>query len=466
MYAEHYPDPVSTAQYLAKNHESLLRRTLAWQEVVFTESKLPVWLRDSLVNILYCLTEVSFWAQKKGPVPEWVLEEDGLFGLNESPRWCPQNECIPCSFYGSLPLVYFFPELQLSTIRAYKGYQRENGQPVWSFGMRTAGSVDLCSPSYREHQASTNGISLAGIVDRYLLCRDGPDKKYTKEFYPMIKKSMSYNVNLGKKGNPTYSLGEQVMAMPNAYGNLEWFEAAEPGWQGVAAHVGILRLAQLAIAERMAREVGVTVYANQCAEWTRLAAQALERRLWDPRGYYLNFFEPISGTKSEFVFGYQLDGEWIIDHHGLSSPLPAERVRTVLETIKRTNIALSRSAAVNYANPDGTVADPGGYGTYSYFPPEPMMLAMNYMYEGQKDFGLELLRRCLENIVCKWGYTWDAPNIMRGDVDTGERDAGNDYYQNMMLWSVPAAMEGQTVNGPLKPGGLVYRMIQASTKDQ
>ena len=46
---------IFTAQYLAKNHESLLRRTLAWQEVVFTESKLPVWLRDSLVNILYCL---------------------------------------------------------------------------------------------------------------------------------------------------------------------------------------------------------------------------------------------------------------------------------------------------------------------------------------------------------------------------------------------------------------------------
>ena len=90
------------------------------------------------------------------------------------------------------------------------------------------------------------------------------------------------------------------------------------------------------------------------------------------------------------------------------------------------------------------------------------MLAMNYMYEGQRDFGLELLRRCQQNIVCQCGYTWDAPNIMRADADTVETDAGNDYYQNMMLWSVPAAIGGEPVNHPAQPGGLVHTMRQAS----
>jgi len=51
---------------------------------------------------------------------------------------------------------------------------------------------------------------------------------------------------------------------------------------------------------------------------------------------------------------------------------------------------------------------------------------------------------------------------MRGDVDTGERTFGNDYYQDMMLWSMPAALEGKDLGAPSKPGGLVYRVISAA----
>jgi len=460
MYAKYYTDAEKTGDFLAQNHKDLLARTLAWQQVVYTDTKIPVWLRDSLINILYCMTEDSHWAQREEPLLAWTTEEDGLFGLNECPRGCPQIECIPCSFYGSLPLVYFWPELQLSTIRGYKQYQGEDGRPPWTFGS----PIELCAPSYTQYQSSTNGISLAGIVDRFLMCRDTEDKQYLKELYPMIKKTMDYNVNLGVVGNPTYSLGEQVMAMPNIEGNLEWFETQAPGWQGVAAHIGILRLAQLGITRRMAEEMGDTEYVKQCDEWTQLAVEALENRLWDSRGYYLNFFEPVSGNKSEFVFGYQLDGEWVLDHHGLPSPLPVERVHTVLDTIKNTNIALTKYGAVNYANPDGTVANPGGYGSYSYFPPEALMLSMNYMYEGQVEFGTELARKVWHNIFCLQGYSWDVPNIMRGDVDTGERTFGNDYYQDMMLWSLPAAIQGKDVSAPCKPGGLVDRMIKAAAK--
>ena len=107
----------------------------------------------------------------------------------------------------------------------------------------------------------------------------------------------------------------------------------------------------------------------------------MEKRLWDPRGYYLNYFDPETGQKSDYVFGYQMDGEWITDQHGLPGALPADRVRTVLETIKRTNITLSKSGAVNYARADRSLyraAEKGtwDYGAYSYFPPEALMLAM------------------------------------------------------------------------------------------
>jgi hypothetical protein len=84
------------------------------------------------------------------------------------------------------------------------------------------------------------------------------------------------------------------------------------------------------------------------------------------------------------------------------------------------------------------------------------------MYYGERDFGLDLAQKAWHNIVCRQGYTWDMPNIMRGDVDTGERTFGNDYYQDMMLWSLPAALAGETVDGPCKPGRLVGRVIRAA----
>ena len=92
------------------------------------------------------------------------------------------------------------------------------------------------------------------------------------------------------------------------------------------------------------------------------------------------------------------------------------------------------------------------------------MLAMTYMYQGEKEFGLKLAQRCWQNIVCTQRLHWDQPNIFRGDKDTGERSFGSDYYQNMMLWSLPAAIQGQDLAGPCNAGGLVDRIIKAGNE--
>jgi hypothetical protein len=60
------------------------------------------------------------------------------------------------------------------------------------------------------------------------------------------------------------------------------------------------------------------------------------------------------------------------------------------------------------------------------------------------------------------GYTWDVPLVW--EVDSGKRVYGSDYYQNMMLWSVPAVMAGQDLSGPCKPGGLVDRILKAAAQ--
>ena len=456
MYAVRHRSALEAALLLAQNHAALLGRVLAWQEEIYRDTAVPGWLQDSLINNLHLITETGMWAAAEPPIPSWVRPEDGLFGMNECPRGCPQIECIPCSFYGNIPLVYFFPELALSTLRGYKGYQYPEGAPPWIFGGVTGDTppIDFARPT-RGYQISLNGLCYAAMVDRYALCWGGPD--FTREFYSSVKRNALYTVNL----RPDYPLGDRVISMPTGNEGTEWFEAPEPGWFGMASHVGGLHLAQLRITEKMAAAAGDAAFAQHCRHLIEAGSQSMEEKLWAGT-YYLTCWEPEAGRKSDLIFGYQLDGEWVADYHGLPGVFRKDRVRRTLETIARANVALSKTGAVNYARPDGGPAPVGGYGTYSYFPPEVLMLAMNYMYEGRRDFGLDLARRAWENIVCRWGYTWDMPNIMRGDKDTGERTYGHDYYQDMMLWALPAAMSGQSMSGPLRPGGLVHRVLRAA----
>jgi uncharacterized protein (DUF608 family) len=455
-YAKKYPNPAETAELLAKNHEDLLKRILAWQQTIYTEDKLPVWLRESLVNNLNLITETSLWAAAEPPIPSWVRPEDGMFGLCESPRDCPQIECLPCSFYGNQPVVYFFPKLALSQLRGYKGYLAKNGGAVfkWGGGTELDVNMEFCDPLW-EYQDATNGISLASMVDRYGLCWG--NKNFLREFYDMVKQNAIYTVNL----RPEAEIGERVISMPTGNRGSEWFEAPEPDWSGMAAHLGGLHLAQLRIAERMAKQMGDKPFAKQCREWIEAGSRAMESKMWN-NSYYLNFWEPETGKKSDLVFGYQLDGQWAARHHGLPGVFRPDRVQTTLDTIARCNVALSKIGAINYANADGSATDIKGYGAYSYFPPELLMLAMTYMYEGRREFGLDLARRCWERQICVLRYTWDLPNILRGDKDTGERAFGHDYYQNMMLWSLPAAIAGQDFGGPCKPGGLVDKILRAA----
>ena len=464
MYAKHYPNARATARCLAENHELLLRRIIRWQEVIYGDQQIPGWLADCLINNLHLITETSIWGQGNGTLAAFGPEL-GLFGLNECPRGCAQIECIPCRFYGNMPVVYFYPEAALSTLRGYKQYQFPDGRPPWIFGGVTAGEVqnkqpyDLASPD-KGYQTVLNAACYIIMLDRYW--QTTGDDGVLEEFYDSLKRANDFSMNL----RPKYGLS-QVMSMPepgtdgHGLGDTEWFEAPEPGWKGYVTHAGAVRMAQVQVMKRMAEARGDSQYIEKCDQWLEAGAEVLEEKLWNS-AYYLNFYDPDGDIKSDLIFGYQLDGEWICDAHGVPGVFPKQRAVSTLETIRQANCALSQSGATNYANPDGSPAKVGGYGTYGYFPPELMMLAMTFMYEGERDFGMELLRDCMENIVCQWGYTWDAPNTVRGDMDTGQRHFGGDYYQNMMLWFVPAAMANENMVGPVRSGGLVDRIRQAA----
>ena len=93
------------------------------------------------------------------------------------------------------------------------------------------------------------------------------------------------------------------------------------------------------------------------------------------------------------------------------------------------------------------------------FTAEVVVLAMSYIYAGEREYGLGLARRLWENLVCRQRHPWDLPCMVHGD--TGERQTGTDYYQAMMLWALPAALEGVDLAKACAPGSFVDRVVRA-----
>jgi uncharacterized protein (DUF608 family) len=226
MYATRYPNSLAVAQMLAREHDALLHRILNWQEAIYGYAKLPVWLRETLVNYLHLITEDSLWAAAKPPIGEWCRPEDGLFATFESPRESPQLECIPVSFCGNMPVVYFFPDLALSTLRGYKAYQFPDGAAPWIFGGMThhpyTAACDMATP-IRGYQTTLNGICYAAMVDRYWL-RTGRDE-VLNELYASVKSNAIYTMNLNAGRDGVISMPTGNIDPANGERATEWVEA-------------------------------------------------------------------------------------------------------------------------------------------------------------------------------------------------------------------------------------------------
>jgi hypothetical protein len=121
----------------------------------------------------------------------------------------------------------------------------------------------------------------------------------------------------------------------------------------------------------------------------------------------------------------------------------------------------------NCANPDGTMwtGPSNAYmtGKYDYVSFQVFFLAILSIYEGHKDFGLDLLRKQLHLYCCHWGYMWDGVCCCSGYEDNGEISYGWDYWFNWSVWMAAAALAGGDFTVLLKPGGLADRVKKAGT---
>ena len=224
-------------------------------------------------------------------------------------------------------------------------------------------------------------------------------------------------------------------------------------------------MAHARMMRRWAEQLGDQEFVEEMDACLAAGAQALEEHLWTGTHYRVSN-EPETGRSHEPVFTPILTGQFLAHQHGLPGVFPQERVDQTLKMIRKACAVSQLGIPPNYLNSEGELfkAEHGGYltGSFTYVTFTTYNIALTFIYEGQKEFGMDLLRKCLEPYSCKWGYTWDSVNVLSGGGDTGERSYGTDYNQNMSLWGAPAAIAGEDMTGPTQPGGLVDRMIRAA----
>ncbi|MFH1008287.1 MAG: GH116 family glycosyl hydrolase [Candidatus Latescibacterota bacterium] len=443
MYASRFRDATDVALLVASQHRSMLDRILRWQEVIYTDGELPPWLSDVLVNSLSTIPETSFWSMDKGKLEE--AGPEGFFGQMESGRRCPAIGVIPCDFYGNLPMVYFFPELARNTLLAYSRAVRDDGAAPIALGFAGLGE------GYEIHVAM-NGVCFVDLVDR--LWRRTGDEDLLRNCYPAMKRCTTFTVT--RKPGP-----EGIISVAGAGQFQDWWEWYP--FYGMTAHVGGLHLAMLQMAGRMAEKLGDMEFSRQCQAWFEQGSKAMEEHLWNGQ-YYLLYHDPESDRRSDTIMACQLDGEWVSRFHDLPGAFSPDHVEQTLRTVRQLCMD-EIIGAFPFVTSDGnptlhmTPLEHHSVIPYAIFPPETTILGMTYLYAGDMPTGLEIIRRNWHNMVCRHGHAWDLPNMVR--PYSGRTAMGTEYYQNLSVWGVPAALARHGLAAPCQPGGLVDRIIKA-----
>jgi uncharacterized protein (DUF608 family) len=148
---------------------------------------------------------------------------------------------------------------------------------------------------------------------------------------------------------------------------------------------------------------------------------------------------------------------------GLPDPLPAAHVRSGLATIERLNMQATSYGLINGVAPDGKpfYSGLGGDGDHAknIFVGENLCAAMTFIYYGQRDTGLEIARRLYDAIAVKNRSPWNQRCLLSGE--TGMPQWGTDYYSNFVIWALPMALAGESVEQFAK-ANLVKKMTSAA----
>ena len=452
MYADRFASAEDVVDFLERGHEALLSRILAWQQIIYCETRLPGWLRDALVNNLHVLTQVCFWDRSADP-EHWC--EEGIFSSNETLLSCPQQTCLSCDLFGEWPVDLFFSALNLSKLRVLRHYQKDHGQVPSAFG---PGS-ELDMRWYDQQTPYDNQVYIQLVHANW--CTTADDAVIA-EFYESIRKCMKFLMSTDHDDDCLVDLFElDSLNYPEAKSQYH------DGWKmaGATTHVAGIWLAVLEMVERMAEQAGDNAFAAECRRWCETGRDSLENSLWnEATGSYYLFNDARGGNRSDTILADQMIGECLAFLHGMPSVFPENRQQTVLETLQRLNVATTPIGIRVAVRPEAVTDEESGYTGIGVIPAYSTLVpAVNMALNGNAERGLGIVERVWRRMTRDLNMTWNMPG---GLTPEGEFLWGHEYWQNTMLWILPLAVLAEDLATTTAPGGFAERIMAAARMDE
>lgn len=456
QYAERFADARAVAAHAIASRASWLRRVLGWQDAIYG-ADLPDWLKETLVNAPYDLAKNSLWLASTRPDDWWGKE--GLFLVNESFATCSLTETMPCRFFGHWPTLFFFPELERSTLEAIRAFQLRGGEPPFCFGM----GFSIRDPRY--HCQHTGGAGeYAQMIYRYYL-RTG-DTAFLNDFWDSARGAIDFLMSLDKDGDGL------VEDHAHAFKG-ESFPANNPmdnwPWYGASSYTAGKGLATLVCGIKMAELEGDQDQARKWREMLTRGQKSYEEKLWTGE-FYRTYNDPATGRRNDSCLAAQLSGIWCTRVLGLDDALPKDHIDTALDSIAKLNLPASPYGMVDAVYRDGTLCVEGaGSGiadtcwSRDIFIQCNATAAMAFLYEGKRAAGESAAKTMMDTLFRgPHAMPWAQPCGVSSK--TGGTAHGHDYYDHMVVWSYPLAFAGQDIAAACAPGGFVRAVLDAAAK--
>src|ERR1700687_4921733 len=349
-----------------KNASSWSDAINAWQAPYINDETKPLWYRGMLFNEMYVLADGgSFWGRPVGTDPK----APPVYSFMECYDY-PYYETLDGRFYGSLPLLQFWPEVEKGVMREFADTvpQESTERMVWiwksqqtnspNFRIRKAkGAVphDLGVPEEDPFKQinqfswqDTNGwkdlnTKFVLMVYRDFVLTGSKDKEFLRYAWPAVKESLTYLQKYDTDGD---GIPENQGYPDQTYD--EWVV------RGESAYSGGLWLAALRAAEEIGKQLGDNTAASQFHVLFAKSQASYIKKLWN--GEYFSY-----DTQSPYKNNIQADqlaGQWYANMTGLGDLVPHEMQMSSLKKIFDFNVmkfADGSMGAVNGMAPDGTL---------------------------------------------------------------------------------------------------------------
>ena len=449
-YSQRFRDADDAAGFALSRASILAKRTLAWQAAIY-DAAFPDWLRDALVQSFYSLAKNTVWIARTRQDEWWG--EDGWVTHSESHTGCPIVETMVCRMHGHFALLFFFPELEASTLTAFRHFQISDGEVPFCFGMPTS----MRDPRYHCQHPLNSGQFAQMIYRLYL--RTG-DRRQLSFFYDAAKRAIRYQYSLDSDGCGL------VHEQPHVRKGEPWpanqFYDQWP-WAGTSSYVAGTWLATLSAGKALAEAARDPEFAAECETRLARAKASFEERLWNGR-YYRLWSDAANRQTNEVSLGNQLMGQWCVRVLGLKDVLPEDHAGSALSQVEHLNMSATAYGLINGVSPDGkpydTRLNPNGDHSLNIFVGENLCAAMTFVYAGRADTGLEIARRMYEAMARKQASPWNQRCLLNGH--TGLPAWGDDYYSNLVMWALPMALQKQSV-GEFAKGGLMAAILRSAS---